>query len=73
MDVWCMMQFQNTLALPMLAIIFIINYVGMNKMSGMNWTDSYNDMKKKFWPVYKVHQTFYNTKSVILIISYRPS
>ncbi|XP_003388107.1 PREDICTED: mpv17-like protein 2 isoform X1 [Amphimedon queenslandica] len=31
----------------------IVFFLGMNKMSGMNWTDSYNDMKKKFWPVYK--------------------
>lgn len=23
-------------------------------LSGMNWKDSFDDMKRKFWPVYKV-------------------
>lgn len=28
--------------------------IGMNMLSGMNWKDSFDDMKRKFWPVYKV-------------------
>ena len=29
-------------------------YVGMNKLSGKSWLESMEDMKSKFWPVYKV-------------------
>lgn len=35
--------------------------IGMNMLSGMNWKDSFDDMKRKFWPVYKV--------SIIIIVT----